>query len=144
MKKCLVFLNDINTVYGYICKPLCKKYHLTQNALDILMFLANNPECKSAGDIVKIRKLKANLVSINVEKMVREGYLCRRNVEGDRRKIELICTDKANPIIEEGRKIQEQFENLLFSGMTQLEKERFQASLESMRENLEEIIKKES
>ena len=66
------------------------------------MFLGNNPECKTARDIVEIRKIKANLVSVNVDKLVKEGYLTRNSIEGDRRKIELQCTEHALPIIEKG------------------------------------------
>ena len=37
------------------------------------MFLYNNPEYKTARDIVEIRNIKANLVSVNVEKLVQDG-----------------------------------------------------------------------
>lgn len=46
------------------------------------------------------QKIKANLVSVHVDRLVKEGYLERRAVEGDRRKTELICTQKAQPVIE--------------------------------------------
>ena len=46
------------------------------------MFLANNPEYTTARDIVEVRKIKANLVSINVDKLVGEGYL-RREADTD-------------------------------------------------------------
>ena len=71
-----------------------RELKLPQTAFDILMFLANNPDYKTASDIVEVRKIKANLVSVNVEKLVRDGYLERKAVEGDRRKVELICTKK--------------------------------------------------
>ena len=35
------------------------------------------------------QKIKANLVSVHVDRLVKEGYLERRAVEGDRRKTEL-------------------------------------------------------
>ncbi len=65
------------------------------------MFLANNPEYKTARDIVEIRKIKANLVSVNVDKLVNEGYLERKPVENDRRKTELVCTKKAGTSLKE-------------------------------------------
>lgn len=40
----------------------------------------------TASDIVEVRKLKANLVSVNVDRLVQEGYLRREAVAGDRRK----------------------------------------------------------
>ena len=64
--------------YNAMCKPLCQELKLPQTAFDILMFLANNPDCTTARDIVEIRKIKANLVSVNVDRLVQEGYLERR------------------------------------------------------------------
>ena len=60
--------------YSAMCKPLCQELKLPQTAFDILMFLANNPDCTTARDIVEIRKIKANLVSVNVDRLVQEGY----------------------------------------------------------------------
>ena len=113
----LEFARKIRLAYNEHCKSLCKEIHMPQTAFDILMFLGNNPECKTARDIVEIRKIKANLVSVNVDKLVKEGYLERRAVEGDRRKTELICTQKAQPVIEKGGQLQEAFKEQLFSGM---------------------------
>ena len=60
------------------------------------MFLGNNPSYQTASDIVEIRHIKANLVSVNVDRLVpgRLSYAGRR-VKGDRRKTELICTEQA-------------------------------------------------
>ena len=98
-----------------------RKIHMPQTAFDILMFLGNNPECKTARDIVEIRKIKANLVSVNVDKLVKEGYLTRNSIEGDRRKIELQCTEQALPIIEKGRKLQQDFETALLKNTNENE-----------------------
>ena len=103
--------------YNAVCKPLCQELGLSQTALDILLFLANNPDYKTASEIVEIRRLKANLVSVNVEKLVQEGYLTRCAVAGDRRKTELLCTEKAAPILARGRQLQKDFSESLFAGM---------------------------
>lgn len=58
---------------------------------------------------MEIRKIKANLVSVNVDRLVQEGYLERRAVAGDRRKTQLLCTEKAQPVIARGREVQERF-----------------------------------
>ena len=95
MNASIDFALKVSLAYSKKCKPLCQELGLPQTAFDILMFLANNPEYKTASDIVEVRKIKANLVSVNVEKLVQEGYLKRETVKGDRRKTHLICTDKA-------------------------------------------------
>ena len=111
------FAEKLSKAYSETCKPLCHELNIPQTAFDILLFLANNPEYKTARDIVEIRKIKANLVSVNVDKLVNEGYLERKSVEGDRRKVNLICTEKSKEIIQEGQKLQQSFVEKLFEGM---------------------------
>ena len=68
------FVQKFNLAYNAMCKPLCQQLKLPQTAFDILMFFGNNPEYRTASDVVEIRRIKANLVSVNVDKLVREGY----------------------------------------------------------------------
>ena len=67
------FVQKVALAYGAVCKPLCRELGLTQTAFDILLFLANNPSYRTARDIVEVRHIKANLVSVNVDKLVQEG-----------------------------------------------------------------------
>ena len=41
--------------YSRLMEPVCKKWNLTHNELDVLLFLANNPEQNRAADIVRGR-----------------------------------------------------------------------------------------
>ena len=123
-----------------MCKPLCHELKLPQTAFDILMFLANNPEFKTARDIVEVRKLKANLVSVNVDKLVNEGYLVRKNVEGDRRKVQLLCTDKAQPIISRGQQLQEHFVEQLFADIDDATRQTMFRGMQQMEHNLNLIL----
>ena len=80
------FAEKVSIVYSNLCKPVYEKYCIGRTGLDILLFLANNPQYTNARDIVEIRHLKANLVSIHVDKLVKEGYLERKPIANDRRK----------------------------------------------------------
>lgn len=134
------FPNKMAHAYSVICKPLCQEMKLPQIAFDILMFLSNNPQYKTARDIVEVRKIKANLVSINVDKLVKEGYLERREVAGDRRKTELVCTSQADSIIEKGRLVQKDFKDILFNNMEDSMKEILFKGMEIMEDNLDRIL----
>ena len=134
------FPNKMAHAYSVICKPLCQEMKLPQTAFDILMFLSNNPQYKTARDIVEVRKIKANLVSINVDKLVKEGYLERREVTGDRRKTELVCTSQADSIIEKGRLVQKDFKDTLFNNMDDSMKEILFKGMEIMENNLDRIL----
>ena len=127
--------------YNAMCKPLCQELKLPQTAFDILMFLANNPDCTTARDIVEIRKIKANLVSVNVDRLVQEGYLERRAVAGDRRKTKLLCTGKADPIIRRGRAVQNAFFKRLLDHVEPADQEVFFRTMELIGKNLDDILK---
>ena len=130
----------IALAYSAACKPLCRQLELPQTAFDILMFLGNNPDYKTASEIVEIRHIKANLVSVNVDRLVREGYLTRRGVEGDRRKTELLCTEKAQPIIARGRQLQNAFSERLFAGMDEEARRAFSEAMHLIEHNLNELL----
>ena len=135
------FVQKFNLAYNAMCKPLCQQLKLPQTAFDILMFFGNNPEYRTASDVVEIRRIKANLVSVNVDKLVREGYLERREAPDDRRKTLLFCTEKAQDVIEKGRMIQSIFKDTLLDGTDEASKEIFFNMLHVMEENMDNILK---
>ena len=136
-------ISHVLSVTRTMHQPMSGSIHelkLPQTAFDILMFLANNPEFKTARDIVEVRKLKANLVSVNIDKLVNEGYLVRKNVEGDRRKVQLLCTDKAQPIISRGQQLQEHFVEQLFADIDDTTRQTIFQSMRQMELNLNLIL----
>ena len=138
------FAEKLSKAYSETCKPLCHELNIPQTAFDILLFLANNPEYKTARDIVEIRKIKANLVSVNVDKLVNEGYLERKSVEGDRRKVNLICTEKSKEIIQEGQKLQQSFVEKLFEGMEEYTRKALQKGMAHMETNIEKMLEEKN
>lgn len=137
------FSRKLALAYNAVCKPLCRELGLSKTAFDILMFLGNNPAYKTARDVVELRCLKANLVSVNVDRLVQEGYLVRRQATGDRRKTELLCTDKAQPVIARGRQLQSAFFQRLFADMDDGARHAFFAAMEIMDQNLNAILEAE-
>ena len=143
MNVSMEFSRKLALAYSMACKPLCRQLKLPQTAFDILMFLANNPAYQTAADIVEIRKIKANLVSVNVEKLVKDGYLTRRAVVGDRRKTQLLCTEKAQPVIEKGRALQAVFFDRLFENTNDTMRAAFFETIRVMSQNLDTLLKGE-
>lgn len=141
MNPSLEFSIKTAQAYNRVCKPLCQELKLPQTAFDILMFLANNPDCKTASDIVEVRRIKANLVSVNVDRLVQEGYLERQAMEGDRRKTQLLCTPKAQPVIQRGRAVQNAFFDRLLTNTDEPTREAFFRTMEIIGKNLDDILK---
>ena len=140
MNVSMEFSRKLALAYTAVCKPLCQTLKLPQTAFDILLFLANNPAYQTAADIVEIRKIKANLVSVNVDKLVRDGYLTREPMPGDRRKTRLLCTEKAQPIILQGRQLQSAFLQRLFAHTDQQMQDAFLKTISIMDKNLNELL----
>ena len=136
----LEFAHNLSQSYRIRCRPICRELGIPSTAFDILMFLANNPDYNTAKDIVELRGLKANLVSVNVEKLVKDGYLDRRSFPGDRRKTVLVCTPKAQPIIDRGSRLQSDFVEDIFKGVDETSRENFYKVMEIMEHNLNDII----
>ena len=140
MNVSIEFSRKLALAYTAICKPLCQTLKLPQTAFDILLFLANNSAYQTAADIVEVRKIKANLVSVNVDKLVRDGYLTREPMPGDRRKTRLLCTEKAQPIILQGRQLQSAFLQRLFAHTDQQMQNAFLKTISIMDKNINELL----
>ena len=59
--------NKMTQAYHIMLTPLCKETGLPPLAMDILLFLANNPEHNTAKDICRMRGHKSGIVSVHVE-----------------------------------------------------------------------------
>ena len=140
MNMSMEFSRKLALAYTAVCKPLCQTLKLPQTAFDILLFLSNNPAYQTAADIVEVRKIKANLVSVNVDKLVRDGYLTREPMPGDRRKTRLLCTEKAQPVIMQGRQLQSAFLQRLFAHTDQQMQDAFLKTISIMDKNLNELL----
>lgn len=123
--------------YEAAMQPLSRDFSIPQTAAEILLFLANNPEHRTAKDICTLRRFKPGIVSLHVDTLVTLGLLERRAVPGDRRKLRLVPTEKAEPIISQGRAMQETFAQTLAQGLREDELAVFARCMETISQNLE-------
>lgn len=126
--------------YNTYCKPILEKYNLHQVSFDILMFLYNNPEHMIAQEISEMRHIKKNLVSVHVEKLVSARLLERHFSSSDKRKIELLYTEKAMPIIQDGIVMQKEFYKKVLCGISDEHYFILNEIIEKINFNVEEII----
>lgn len=140
MESQIAFLNKYGRAYVTYCKSICREYDINQTEFDILMFFGNNPEYDCAKDIVDVRKIKANLVSINVDKLVNDGYLERKLMLNDRRKYRLVLTKQGKALVKKGKEVQDSFFELLFDSVSAKDRSAFNKVLELIDNNLERIL----
>ena len=140
----LIALRAFAEAYANACKPICRELGMPQTAFDILMFLANNPEHCTAKEISKYRGFKENIISVNVNKLVTEGYLLRQSDQADRRKVRLLCTEKAAVIVKRGREIQERFIRQMQQGLSAEELRIHSHCMETITANAKQLLEQKS
>ena len=89
--------------YEKRCQPLCKQFDLPQTAVDILMFLANHPGCRTADS---------------------------------RRKIYLEYTAAAEPLIQAGHKIQQEFMQDITKEISEADQRVMERCMKQIAENI--------
>ena len=105
--------------YNMILAPICSKWEITRNELDVLLFLRNNPQYDRATDIVTYRGIAKSHVSMSVANLENRGFLARKFDETDRRTAHLVLTEQGYGIAREARKYQAQFFSALYQGVTE-------------------------
>lgn len=129
--------------YAAAMQPLCRREGLAPNGVDILLFLANNPGLDTARDICTYRGLQPGIVSFHVEKLVQEGYLLRQPAPEDRRKCRLVCTRRAEPVVQRGRQVQESFFRRMTAGLDPQDLAAFHRCLEGFQRNLSQMTQED-
>lgn len=137
--KVLMLIYQIVKLYQKHAKSVLEKYSISQAEFDILAFLNNNPELNTASDICEIRMLKKSIVSQSIEKLVKKGYIYKLNDTSDKRVLHLFISDSALPIVEDIKKVQEEFFLSIFSNFTKSDMEALYSLVIKLNYNILEI-----
>lgn len=125
--------------YGKQLEPICKKWRLTRNEMDVLLFLNNNPWFDRAADIVSRRGIAKSHVSLSVKKLEHRGLLERRLEATDRRTVHLMLTAQGREIAEEGCQAQRCFFTEIYAGITEEEFAQWQHIVQKICANIDEM-----
>lgn len=108
-------------IYSKLLAPVCRKWDLTRNALDVLLFLYNNPQYDRASDLVAHRGMTKSHVSLSVSDLENRGLLLRQFDPGDRRTAHLVLTEQGAVIAAEARLRQITFFKQIHDGIPEEE-----------------------
>ena len=125
--------------YARLLEPICKKWNLTRNELDVILYLANNPDYDRAEDIVNHRGLSKSHVSLSINSLESRGLLLRSPDPSDRRTVHLQLTENAREITDVGCRVQKQFMDYLHQGVTEEQLELMRLFAERVYENIRNI-----
>ena len=123
-------------LYRRQLRPVCDRWGLNRMELDVLLFLANNPEYDTAACLVERRKLAKSHVSSAVAGLADRGLLERWYRPGDRRTVHLRLCPGAREIVEQGRAAQHAFGEILTRTFTREDRRTLEELNRRMQENV--------
>lgn len=132
-------ISHAKKVYDRMLQPVCRKWGLTRNALDSLLFLENNPGATRAADIVRHRGMAKSHVSQAVAELESRQLLRRSPDSRDRRSICLELTADGHTIAREGQQLQKQFFASVFAGLTREDLQRWRKIIGQVSRNIESL-----
>ena len=137
MKKLDIYLSfrqGLN-LYDKVSLPVRDKFGLTFMEFIVIMFLANNREYKKASDIVEVLGIAKSHVSMTILSLEEKGLLDRTVDPCDKRS-SILELKNTEAIVEEGRKAQNRFMDILLDGLDEKELMDTKKSFEKIEENI--------
>ena len=137
MKKSDIYLSfrqGLN-LYDKVSLPVRDKFGLTFMEFIVIMFLANNREYKKASDIVEVLGIAKSHVSMTILSLEERGLLERTMDPCDKRS-SILELKNTEAIVEEGRKAQNRFMDILLDGLDKKELMDTKKSFEKIEENI--------
>lgn len=122
-----------------IFEDIFKKYNLTSNEVDILIFLKENTD-DTATNIVNELLFTKSHVSLSVENLTKKGYITKYIDEKNKKVVHLELTDKSIPILEETTIKRKKFVDLMFQHISEEDKKVMEKVFKQMNENVNHIL----
>ena len=137
MKKLDIYLSFRQglKLYDKVSLPVRDKFGLTFMEFIVIMFLANNREYKKASDIVEVLGIAKSHVSMTILSLEERGLL-ERTVDPCDKRSSILELKNTEAIVEEGRKVQNRFMEILLDGLDEKELMDTKKSFEKIEENI--------
>lgn len=140
------FLDTITTIkklYTVSLEPVCKQYDLTRMELDILLFLANNPQYDSAKDIIERRKLTKSHVSTSIKSLTKNNYLKPVYLPNNKKTVHLKLLNSADEIVKAGQQAQKNFFETILKDFSKDEKQTIINAFSKIQRNAQQKLKED-
>lgn len=134
----------LKTLYANCVEPVCERHRLTRMELDILLFLANNPQYDTAASIIEVRHLTKSHVSTSIKDLETRGLLTKSYAPGNRKTAHLAVTPAASRMIADGQSAQEHFQKIIFRNLSEEERGTIRQLFSQIANNIRTQIKEEN
>lgn len=129
----------ITTRYDRHLTAAAREVGLTKPEADVLLFLANNPQFRTARDVAAYRGFSKTYVSKALERLLRRGFVTAATDPADRRVLNLALTAEAAGPVQQLQSAQRAFFRRLTAGVPKTEAAALLRLMERVQENLSEL-----
>ena len=126
--------------YDHVITPVCARHNITRMELDVLLFLANNPDRDTAAELISLRGLTKSHVSAAVTGLAMRGLLARSHRDGNRKTVHLTLLPAAAQVIADGQAAQQQLAQAIIAGFSQQELEVLNEATGRIIENMRAVL----
>ncbi|MCM1514595.1 MAG: MarR family transcriptional regulator [Anaeroplasma bactoclasticum] len=137
--KVITELNKLKKTYDTYILEMLDMFHMTKLEIDILGFLANNPDYDTAKDIELVRQFKKSNISTAVDALLHKGMITKIQDANDRRIMHLKLMEEASPIVQKIQAVQENFFKQIFQDISKSEMEQYFTTFMKMMDNASRI-----
>ncbi len=136
----LLFGSQFRRLYAKKIKGMAKRYGLSPIEVNILLFLANNPDYNTAKEICELRLLPKSCVSKAVDSLIRQGVLTGYEDQKDRRILRLSILPAASAVVADAQANQREFMACAFGSFTPEERRTLDLLMEKLFKNIKENL----
>lgn len=126
-------------VYEKYCQEVIKQWDLNCTSFQVIMFFANNPELNTARDLCQHWGMKTGIASVAIDQLTQAGLLERLRDPDDRRLQRLYLTERAEPLAEQGRAVQERYFLRIKGDMTEEEFQNYISLIAKLNDNIDQM-----
>lgn len=131
-------------VYARISAPELKAYGLSPSEVDILIFLANNPNINTAKEMRPFLQVSKGLIARSLETLLTRGFLRTETDEKDHRRQHIYLETKAQALIAILAKRRQNVEALILEGVSKEQIQTVVQTFDVMNENIMKILEDEA
>lgn len=136
MNEFLLSIYEMKKTYQKNFQSISKQYHLTQNEIDVLLFLYNNPNFNRASDITKYRSLTKSHVSMSIENLTKRNIIIKNSDSNDQRVTLLAIAPQADTMMQQIQKTQQAFIQRILKNIDEEDLEIFKNIWQMLIQNL--------
>lgn len=130
---------QVNSLIDQQAVNIREKYGLKRVDIEVLHYLARNPEKNTARDIRRSLRINKGYVSQIMDHLGKRGFIIASPDQHDRRYTHYLVSEKTKEIVDETNRMWDSVGRIVFNGVTEEEQKVFRTVISKIEKNIMEM-----